>query len=53
MPEQQVTTKTRGQILVDNIRHSPVDEYLAKIHLRILGIVLVLVVSALIVTLLD
>lgn len=53
MQKQQVATKTQAQVLVDDIHRSPVDEYLAKTHLRILVIVSALVVLALIVTLLD
>jgi len=44
MSTQQVVTKTRTVVLTDDVRVSPVDEYLDRAHLRLFWILLIGVV---------
>ena len=44
MSTHQVTTKTATRVLTDEVRASPVDLYLERLHLRLFWILAVIVV---------
>ncbi len=44
MSTHQVTTKTATRVLTDEVRASPVDLYLERLHLRLIWILVFLVV---------
>lgn len=49
MTTHQVTTKTATQILTDEVRTSPVDEYLGRVHARLLWILAVILILLIII----
>lgn len=49
MSTHQVTTKTATRVLTDEVRASPVDLYLERLHLRLFWILLFIVVALLII----
>ena len=49
MSTHQVTTRTATRVLTDEVRASPVDLYLERLHLRLFWILLFIVVVLLII----